>query len=124
MIGKKLLTLLSLAMGIAIVAWAVTDNADPFGVKVSPGTVGPDTTKFVTLSYGDSTFANVDNLKAGEPRIAGSILLKADTKDGSTFDHACCGNGWLVVRTHFPSSHQSSSLPRCPLCIRRSLGCK
>lgn len=92
--GKKILTLVSAAMGLAIVgstfaAWAVTDNADPFGIKVSPGQVGPDTTQFVTLSYGsDSTFANVNNLEAGVPRIAGSITLKADTNDGETFPYA------------------------------------
>lgn len=91
--GKKILTLVSLAMGVAIVggtfaAWAVTDNADPFGIKVSPGQVGPDKTQYVTLSYGGSTFANVDNLKAGEPRLAGSILLKADTNDGTVFPYA------------------------------------
>lgn len=91
--GKKILTLVSLAMGVAIVggtfaAWAVTDNADPFGIKVSPGQVGPDKTQYVTLSYGTSTFANVDNLKAGEPRLAGSILLKADTSDGTVFPYA------------------------------------
>lgn len=91
--GKKILTLASLAMGVAIVgatfaAWAVTDNADPFGIKVSPGKVGPDTTQFVTLSYGGSTFANVDNLKAGEPRLAGSVVLKADTNDGEVFPYA------------------------------------
>ena len=91
--GKKILTLASLAMGVAIVgatfaAWAVTDNADPFGIKVSPGKVGPDTTQFVTLSYGTSTFANVDNLKAGEPRLAGSVLLKAETNDGEVFPYA------------------------------------
>lgn len=91
--GKKILSLVSLAMGVAIVggtfaAWAVTDNADPFGIKVSPGSVGPDTTQFVTLSYGSSTFANVDNLEAGVPRIAGSVLLKADTNDGSAFPYA------------------------------------
>ena len=91
--GKKILTLASLAMGVAIVgatfaAWAVTDNADPFGIKVSPGKVGPDKTQFVTLSYGGSTFANVDNLKAGEPRLAGSVVLKADTNDGEVFPYA------------------------------------
>lgn len=91
--GKKILTLASLAMGVAIVgatfaAWAVTDNADPFGIKVSPGKVGPDQTQFVTLSYGSSTFANVDNLEAGVARLAGSVLLKADTSDGTMFPYA------------------------------------
>ena len=86
--GKKILTLASLAMGVAIVgatfaAWAVTDNADPFGIKVSPSQIKTDDTTFVTLSYGDSTFANVDNLKAGKPRLAGSVLLKADTNEGA-----------------------------------------
>lgn len=82
---KKILTLLSVFCGAAIVgttfaAWAVTDNADPFGIKVTPGKSGEDETKFVTLSYG-STFStsNLENLTAGTLRMGAAVGLAVDT---------------------------------------------
>ncbi len=112
--GKKLLTLLTLAMGFAIVggtfaAWAVTDNADPFGIKVSPGQVGPDETKYVTLSYGSKAFANVENLKPGEPRLAGSVILKADTDDGSVFPYGQFDIS-LTDQTETPKADDAANL--------------
>ena len=45
----------SLLVGGAFAAYAVTDNADPFGINVTPGNIDEDTTKYVTLSWGEST---------------------------------------------------------------------
>jgi len=83
--GKKLLTLLSVFAGAAVVgttfaAWAVTDNADPFGIKVTPGSSIVDDTKFVTLSYGSQYMAeNVTGLTAEKPKVAAKVGLLADT---------------------------------------------
>lgn len=88
--GKKLLTLLSIFAGAAVVgttfaAWAVTDNADPFGIKVTPGSSIVDDTKFVTLSYGDQFMAeNVTGLSAEKAKVAAKVGLKASTA-GDTY---------------------------------------
>lgn len=82
---KKLLALISLMAGGAIVgttfaAWAVTDNADPFSIKVTPGGSGTDETKTVTLSYGSTFHANnISGLTAGTPKMAAEVGLLADT---------------------------------------------
>ena len=91
--GKKILALTSLFASVAIVGstmalWAVTDNAGEFSVKISPGTIESDTTtKFVTLSYGDRSYANVGNIVNGTKRLAASVELQAaweyDVKDTS-----------------------------------------
>lgn len=88
--GKKLLTLLSIFAGAAVVgttfaAWAVTDNADPFGIKVTPGSSSEDETKMVTLSYGDQFMAeNVSGLSAEKAKVAAKVGLKATTA-GDTY---------------------------------------
>lgn len=87
--GKKLLTLLSIFAGAAVVgttfaAWAVTDNADPFGIKVTPGSSVVDDTKFVTLSYGSQFMAeNVTGLSAEKAKVAAKVGLLADTAGDS-----------------------------------------
>lgn len=88
--GKKLLTLLSIFAGAAVVgttfaAWAVTDNADPFGIKVTPGSSSEDNTKMVTLSYGDQFMAeNLTGLTAEKAKVAAKVGLKATTA-GDTY---------------------------------------
>jgi len=88
--GKKFLILASILAGTALVggtfaAWAVTDQADPFGLKISPGSISEDTVNFVTLSYGDRTYANVENLAVGQNRLAATIGLKADTSNSESY---------------------------------------
>ena len=88
--AKKLLSLVSLFAGAAIVgatfaAWAVTDNADPFGIKISPGSIAEDTTGSVTLSYGQRTYANVEGLETGKDRLAATVNLIADTSTGASY---------------------------------------
>lgn len=69
----------SLLVGGAFAAWAVTDNADPFGVNVTPGTLNHDNLDYVTMSWGDSThLSNVENIKPGEFRKVGVVSLKTD----------------------------------------------
>ena len=89
--GKKILTLVSLACGVGIVgatfaAWAVSDQADPFGIKVSPGSITPSETEFVTLKYGsDPVYADVQNIEAGEVRLGATANLAADTSTNNTY---------------------------------------
>ena len=86
---RKILGLLSLAAGAAIVgttfaAWAVTDNADPFSIKVTPGGSIIDDTVAVTLKYG-STFSasNITGLTSEAPRMAAEVGLLAETSGAS-----------------------------------------
>ena len=89
--GKKILTLVSLACGVGVVgatfaAWAVSDQADPFGIKVSPGSLTPSDTTFVTLKYdGAPVSADVSNLAAGKPRLAAKCTLLAETSTTTTY---------------------------------------
>lgn len=70
----------SLLVGGAFAAYAVTDNADPFGINVTPGNIDEDTTKYVTLSWGESTnLEGVGLLKVDEYRRVGVVSL-ASTK--------------------------------------------
>lgn len=90
---KKSLILLTasiLSLGVVggtFAAWAVTDNADPFEVKVSPGTAQTDTTtNYVTLSWGSSKeVSNVANLKLDTYRKVGKVGLLADTSNSDSF---------------------------------------
>lgn len=89
--GKKSLILASIFAGIGLVGatfatWAVTDNASPFGFKISPGQIQDDTgIELVTLSVGERTTVNVSGLAAGQYRNAGTAVLKADTSKNSTY---------------------------------------
>ena len=86
---KKLFALVSLIAGAAIVgttfaAWAVTDNADPFSIKVTPGGSGTDDTKTVTLAYGETFHANnISGLTAEHSRMAAEVGLLATTAGDS-----------------------------------------
>ena len=66
----------SLLVGGAFAAYAVTDNADPFGINVTPGNIDEDTTKYVTLEWGESTnLEGVGLLKVDEYRRVGVVSL-------------------------------------------------
>jgi hypothetical protein len=89
--GKKLLSLLSILAGSAIVGttfagWAITDNADPFSVKVTPSSSSTDETLTATLAYGSTFVAdNITNLKKNEPRLAAAVALRANTTSANTY---------------------------------------
>lgn len=82
---KKLLGLLSVVAGAAIVgttfaAWAVTDKADPFSVKVTPGGSTIDQTTAVTLKYGSTfTVGNITSLSADKARLAAEVGLAIES---------------------------------------------
>ena len=63
--------------GATFAAWAVTDNADPIGVKVTPGTIEDDDTKYVTMSWGEETknLQNISGITLGENRKVGVVEL-------------------------------------------------
>ncbi len=90
---KKSLILLTaslLSLGVVggtFAAWAVTDNADPFSVRVSPGSVSTDTTTtYVRLEWGSSKeVSNVANLKLDTYRKVGVVGLLADTSNSASF---------------------------------------
>ena len=83
----------SALVGATFASWAVTDNADPFNLKVSTGSIETDTTtKYVTFYYGESqNVGNVANLTAGTIRKAGVLDLRANTSDGTAI------NGKLTI---------------------------
>lgn len=88
--AKKILTLASIFAGAAVVGttfatWAVTDNADPFGIKISPSDIKTDVTELVTLEYGERVFADVANLEVGKPRLGATVGLKATTTTSTTY---------------------------------------
>lgn len=83
---KKIAVLLSsMVAGVGLVgatfaAWAVTDNANPMGIKVSPGTIQESTDAYSTmvLDWGDEmTFNNISNLKLG---VANAQYLHVQVK--------------------------------------------
>lgn len=88
---KSLLFLLvSAAAGAALIggtfaAWAVTDNADPFSVKITPGTLDVGDTKSVTLEWGSKELINIEQLGMGEEKGPYKVGLKATTSDASAF---------------------------------------
>ena len=69
----------ALLAGATFAAWAVTDKADPIGVKVTPGTIEDDDTKYVTMKWGEATsLENVQQIKVAENRKVGIIELLTD----------------------------------------------
>lgn len=107
-------SLFLLASGVAAAAliggtfasWAVTDNADPFSIKVSTGSVTSDDTEYITLSWGSSqSMGNVSNLALGTYRKAGVLDLRADTVAGEsdfrgTLSVAVQGQALLKSKLH------------------------
>ena len=85
---RKTIVLLSSIMAGALLVggsfatfFAVTDEADPDGRNVTPGTLHDDTTTYVTLTWGTKTLNDIENLKVGENRKLGVVGLKS-TLDG------------------------------------------
>ena len=81
---RKLIILLSsilagsLLVGGAFAAYAVTDNADPFGFVATPGTYEEEGINYVTLEFGStSALANIENVEAGKDYRAGIVSLKS-----------------------------------------------
>jgi hypothetical protein len=81
--NKKTIILLSaigastLLVGGTFAAWAITDHADPFGIRVSTSEITSDSTNYVTLEWGENASANIGALKMGEKRLAAAVELKA-----------------------------------------------
>ncbi|MCR4879668.1 MAG: starch-binding protein [Bacilli bacterium] len=72
----------SLLVGGAFAAWAVTDNADPLGINVTPGTITPDDTQYVNLEWGSSTqLTDLGEITPGTNRRAGVVYLKSSDTD-------------------------------------------
>lgn len=97
---KKLsLLLASIGAGVLLVGGTiagalVADNADPFGVKVTPGTIGTDQTDVVTLEWGTngksvyeygatSASAAIENIGNGQVVGPYYVNVKATTKSGT-----------------------------------------
>lgn len=88
--GKIAFLLASILAGGALVggtfaAWAVTDNADPFEVKITPGTLDIGTDKSVTLDWGTKGLVNIEGLAMGEEKGPYEVGLRATTSDASAF---------------------------------------
>ena len=92
MIKKR--TLILFGAGLAAVsliggtfaAWAVTDNANPFGITIVPGDVATDQNDLVTLSYGENTtYSNISDLAKNTHRLGATVELVADTSNGHTY---------------------------------------
>ena len=82
---KKIFLLAAVGLGAALVGatfanWAVTDNADPFDIKVSTGSVTTDQTEYITLEWGSSqSMTHVANLAVNTVRKVGVLDLKPTT---------------------------------------------
>ena len=73
-------------IGGTFASWAVTDNADPFSIKISTGDVTTDGAEYVTLEWGSSqSMGDVANLALATIRKAGVLDLRANTTATSTF---------------------------------------
>ena len=82
---KSLFLLASLGAGACLIggtfaAFAVTDNADPFGVKITPQTL--EITDTAVLEWGTKGLIDVDGLKAGDEKGPYIVGLKATTSKG------------------------------------------
>ena len=105
---KSLFLLASVAMGAALVggtfaSWAVTDNADPFSIKVSTGNISTDATEYVTLEWGEQqSMSHVSNLAANTIRKAGVLDLRANTAStnspNGTLSYSATGGSHLLAK--------------------------
>ena len=105
---KTIFLLASVAMSAALVggtfaAWAVTDNADPFSIKVSTGNVSTDGTEYVTLEWGaQQSMSHVSNLALNTVRKAGVLDLRANTtsttQTDGTLSYAVAGGSHLLAK--------------------------
>ena len=76
LLGTALVASLGL-IGGTFAAFMVSDKADPFGVRITPSVLAVDTSKKVTLEWGQKGLADIENLKGGETRGDYAIGLKA-----------------------------------------------
>jgi len=86
---------------LAATAWAVTDNANPFGIRITPNSTLPDVggNDIVTLEWGASkTLADVTGLAIGQEKAAGVVTVKATTGKSESF------NGALTVTLTTPAT--------------------
>ena len=74
-----------LLVGGTFAAWAVTDNANPFSVQITPGTLDVGSDKSVTLDWGTKGLVNIENLAMGEEKGPYEVGLVATTSDASAF---------------------------------------
>ena len=74
-----------LLVGGTFAAWAVTDNANPFSVQITPGTLDVGSDKSVTLDWGSKGLVNIENLAMGEEKGPYEVGLVATTSDASAF---------------------------------------
>ena len=72
-------------VGGTFAAWAVTDNADPFSVQITPGTLDIGSDKSVTLDWGTKGLVNIEGLSMGEEKGPYTVGLRATTNDNSAF---------------------------------------
>ena len=88
--GKSLFLLGSfvgaaMLVGGTFAAWAVTDNADPFSVNITPGSLEVGNDKSVTLNWGTKGLVNIEGLAMGEEKGPYEVGLVATTSDASAF---------------------------------------
>ena len=88
--GKIGFLVASLLAGGALVggtfaAWAVTDNADPFHVQITPGTLDIGNDKSVTLDWGTKGLVNIEGLSIGQEMGPYEVGLRATTSDNTAF---------------------------------------
>ena len=72
-------------VGGTFAAWAVTDNADPFSVQITPGTLDIGNDKSVTLDWGTKGLVNIEGLSMGDEMGPYEVGLRATTNDASGF---------------------------------------
>lgn len=88
--GKKVFFISALLGALGLVggtfaAWAVTDNANPFQVNITPGTLDVGTDKAVTLDWGTKGLVDIENLEMGQKKGPYEVGLVATTSDASAF---------------------------------------
>ena len=72
-------------VGGTFAAWAVTDNAAPFAVQITPGTLDIGSDKSVTLDWGTKGLVNIEGLSMGDEMGPYEVGLVATTNDASSF---------------------------------------
>ena len=108
----------ALLVGGTFAAWAVTDNADPFSVTITPETLEVGDNKSVTLDWGTRGLINIESLSIGEEKGPYALGLKATTSDASAFTGClqvslateAAGEQKLIDYLHV-NVYESSALP-------------
>ena len=107
-----------LLVGGTFAAWAVTDNADPFSVTITPETLEVGDNKSVTLDWGTRGLINIESLSIGEEKGPYALGLRATTSDASAFTGClqvslateAAGSEKLINYLHV-NVYESDSLP-------------